>query len=1019
MNALWYLTPPDLRYGAIALAMIAKSALILVGAAAIVLMLRRSSAAVRHGIWTSALAATLALPLLSVTLPAWSWAVLPTATTPVIEPAAHIDLVSIPTPNQMTARMPEINAAIPPVATSVPAPARAVAASASMPIPARPARPVWPWIAAIWMFGACIVLSIPMLGRLLLGRTIRRANRLDHDEWAGLKATLAVRRRVDLYQGDRAQMPMTWGLLRPVVLIPNEFDVWTPERRRDVLLHELAHVRRFDCLTQALAQLACAAYWFNPLAWIAAARMRVERERACDDLVLTLGGLPSEYAGSLLEMARKLRSGRAAALAAVSMARPSQLEGRLLAVLDPNRPRGGFSRHCAFLASLGFAIVLLPISVVRLSAQAVKSADTSKLAQAVTKGTSEETMIVAGRVLDPDGKPVKGAKLDIYGRPKSRWEGDPWNLPEIVMMGHAASGENGRFQLTIPRTSAADYFEIRVLASAQGFGVVEGVLAPDAERPVIELQLEPEQIRTVKLVDEAGKPAANLPVTLIGMYREGPKNPAAFAGYNLNFSGFPGASGWPAPEPTDAEGRLRLTRIGPGFRIVLFVRDSRFARQRLIMEPVDPSKPKEDVFTLKAARIIEGRILAADTGRPVANAEIGINGITYRAIHEPDITAFSPFDRFQADREGRYRMNLPAADEYRLVVYPPSGEPYPIHEESLKWAEGSTKMHHDVKVPRGVLVRGKVAESGSGRPLAGARVESIPSQSTPSSPVFSGEDGSFQLAVAPGKEHLLICGPTRDFVAESIDPTSLYGRPTHGERRYAHKIIPYEVKSGERPTPVVVELRPSLTVRGRAVGPLGQPIEKVILLSSLDFDAYNGWWGSSRRDPLRDGRFEVRGVSPDSKARVWLFDPEHEWGATFEVDAQDARRETKVMLEPCGRATARLVAPDGSPRTPYKLNIEFLAASSSSTDNAAAPVGQGQVEANACPMNWVDPKRYTEAPSTDSEGRITYPALIPGAFYRIRDVTNSKGSQIRKDFSVKSGETLDLGDILIERPQQP
>ena len=79
---------------------------------------------------------------------------------------------------------------------------------------------------------------------------------------------------------------------------------WPTDRRRDVLLHELAHVKRLDCLTQALAQVACALYWFNPRHGSRARRMRVERERACDDLVLGAGTRASDYAGHLLEMAQ-------------------------------------------------------------------------------------------------------------------------------------------------------------------------------------------------------------------------------------------------------------------------------------------------------------------------------------------------------------------------------------------------------------------------------------------------------------------------------------------------------------------------------------------------------------------------------------------------------------------------------------------------------------------------------------------------------------------------------------------
>ena len=103
-------------------------------------------------------------------------------------------------------------------------------------------------------------------------------------------------------------MPMAWGIFNPSVLMPADADTWPAQRLRVVLLHELAHVKRRDCLTHVVAQIACAAYWFNPLAWMAARRVRTERERACDDLVLASGTRGSDYAEELLEIARVMRA---------------------------------------------------------------------------------------------------------------------------------------------------------------------------------------------------------------------------------------------------------------------------------------------------------------------------------------------------------------------------------------------------------------------------------------------------------------------------------------------------------------------------------------------------------------------------------------------------------------------------------------------------------------------------------------------------------------------------------------
>jgi hypothetical protein len=185
-----------------------------------------------------------------------------------------------------------------------------------------------------------ILLSVAA-GRLRL-RALRRAARPPADaEWLPLLRLLGerlrIRRRVTLLRSADGLMPATWGLWKPVILLPAQAEVWPPERRRLVLLHELAHVKRWDCLTQMMARLACAVHWFNPLAWLAARQMCLERERACDDLVLEDGCKASEYAAHLLEIARSFR--RVPQVAAIAMARSTRLRGRIAAIVDGSRAR--------------------------------------------------------------------------------------------------------------------------------------------------------------------------------------------------------------------------------------------------------------------------------------------------------------------------------------------------------------------------------------------------------------------------------------------------------------------------------------------------------------------------------------------------------------------------------------------------------------------------------------------------------------------------------------------------------
>jgi hypothetical protein len=167
------------------------------------------------------------------------------------------------------------------------------------------------------------------------------AQPLQSPEWTRLlndaRETLHLRSAVTLLQSPDNVMPMTWGWWRPVVLLPAEAAQWPDERRRVVLLHELAHVKRRDYLTQIAAQLVCALYWFNPLVWFAARQMCIEREAACDDLVLSGGCKASDYAGHLVEVAASFQ--RVPQMAAIAMARSTQLQGRIAAIVDASRNR--------------------------------------------------------------------------------------------------------------------------------------------------------------------------------------------------------------------------------------------------------------------------------------------------------------------------------------------------------------------------------------------------------------------------------------------------------------------------------------------------------------------------------------------------------------------------------------------------------------------------------------------------------------------------------------------------------
>ncbi len=160
-------------------------------------------------------------------------------------------------------------------------------------------------------------------------------------------------------------MPVTWGVLSPVIVLPEAAHSWTHERKRVVVMHEMAHIARRDSATQLIATLACVAYWIHPLVILAARRLRAECERACDERVLERGTPAADYAAHLLDVARFSRSFGAASIVSVAMARPSQLEGRLLAVLRAKPRHSQLSRGTRVLAALTAASLLMAVSAFR------------------------------------------------------------------------------------------------------------------------------------------------------------------------------------------------------------------------------------------------------------------------------------------------------------------------------------------------------------------------------------------------------------------------------------------------------------------------------------------------------------------------------------------------------------------------------------------------------------------------------------------------------------------------------
>ncbi len=331
-----------------------KSTVVLACASGLCFCWRRSSAAMRHWVWFLAVAGLLCLPLSFLQSP-WKkplWGV-----TAELTPGNQCTVALEFTPGKNSAILARETQA---VTGTEPQENAAPNSSRAQRLATHFDRQWLMAVVAIWLAGVVLLLSHLAVGRLRL-RSIRLGARTPRSfDWMPLldelRQELNLRRPVLLLESPAHLMPMTWGSWRPVVLLPVEAREWSATRQRVVLLHELAHVKRWDCLTQMITRIVRSFYWFNPLVWLAARKMRMEQERACDDLVLNSGCQASAYASHLVEIAQVFRREPQAAIA---MARSSGLEGRVRAILDRSRNRKMVSRFAAALV----ALVLIGVSL--------------------------------------------------------------------------------------------------------------------------------------------------------------------------------------------------------------------------------------------------------------------------------------------------------------------------------------------------------------------------------------------------------------------------------------------------------------------------------------------------------------------------------------------------------------------------------------------------------------------------------------------------------------------------------
>jgi hypothetical protein len=654
-----------------------------------------------------------------------------------------------------------------------------------------------------------------------------------------------------------------------------------------------------------------------------------------------------------------------------------------------------------------------------------------------------EKMTVSGRVLDSDGKPLAGADVAVLARPKVTHGGDPFSRG-VEVLGRGKTNDEGRFCLEVPRTSSLRYAGrnsyafverlpsnatrtaalwlpgVAVVARGSAHGLGWQTLDPDAEKPTADVRLTREQVIRGRFVDLQGEPAAGVTVRIaaIGKSRvaglfDGVSAPAETKGLPV----------WPKAAVTDKDGRFELHGVGGDLVARLSVGEDRFAIQSIEVAADAKEGAKEYKTTLEPAHLIERTVTGADTDKPIPGARLTISAgkLGIYALFELDT---------RADDKGRFRLNPTPGNAFVVTAVAPDGPPYLPLRTPLKWPKAAVKQQLELKLPRGVLIRGKVVEAASGKAVARASVQFHPrAVDNPHSrsdivtgwdtAVVSGEDGTFTIGVLPGPGHLLIHGPTPDYVLSEIGQRKVYEGKDGGMRYRAAAIVPLDLKGGADPRDMTIKLTRGVTVKGRLVGPDGKPVAEALMISRLNVSPARPTVGPSYATPewpgwpihVSEGRFELRGCDPEKSSPVLFLDSKNKAGAMVELSGKQAGEEVTVHLAPCGRATTRLLEADGKPLARWPVGLDIVITPGPHRLDRKTNE-KGDLAADEVAVSNFD---FKNVPLTDAEGRVTFPALIPGATYRIVELAD-RDDVVKCEFKAESGKTVKLPDVVRKKP---
>lgn len=886
-----------------------RACLVLVLTACAATVLRHRSAAVVHAIWTAGLGGSLAALLVMALSPSWSLPMLPAPGSPVAAApvSAPVDR-SVPTNVSTPFHAGDNTRAIShkPVSTAAslsssrpPEAIRATNEQDHTLSTAVDSHREWPSLTTVivwvWVFGLLTLLVRLLLQTMAAQRRVRHAIHLHgtawHDQRDRVARMLGLRHEVKLKRCSNALSPMVIGFIKPVVLLPNDAEGWSPERRHLVLLHELAHIQRHDVWTQLLATVACAVHWYNPFAWWGASQMKRLREIACDDVVVTFSSVPADYAQALLDVAKRYHC--EPLTNAVAMARSSHVERRIAAILSSTRSRRSLKARSVRALAATAILLSAVVGTCQLTARAIGSAqDDTNQAPADSQSTESRNMRV--HVLDEAGNALSDANIHvrIWDKPGKR---DYPNRDYVT-------DEQGFVEVTMPRR----LHMMRIFLSKPGFVPLrlnfgegkheEGRLIPDEYL----FRLEKGHRLSGRVVDENGTPVSGATVQLMIEVND----PAWGVNPEPTINIWLTDANLRCPTPvTDSDGRWSIDNAPAppqadkaDYDFRLKVTHPEFAGDTLWGElqqqqgiTAQALRRGDATLTLRTGIVVSGKITGPG-GEPVKKGLVVWSDMPIVAERVNQTTL---------DDGGLFRTNRLAIGKCPITVLAPGYAPWQ-HTIDVKPDLGEL----EIKLEPGHPLRIKFSDQ-SGRPIPNVSVgigewrgtEAIFNQSRPNVPDSgiprrANADGIYEWGWAPA-----------DAVNYQI---------------FAEGFASHRVTLIAMPTPHEVVLAPKRIVAGTVTdATTGRPIESFLAMPVIVFSP--DFYSTCTYDAIvgREGRYELSlGGSADPKDAYRVrFEAE---GYRSVVSAEsfgplDGRVTLNMTLQPAPARRGRVVDAQGRP----------------------------------------------------------------------------------------------------------